>query len=254
VTDNALRFESVAAVRRGATVWTDGTFAIPQGAVVGLIGPNGSGKTTMLEIILGMIKPASGNVNVLGGAPKRGNDQIGYVPQNFLGTVADAITCHDLVMLGLVGSHYGISRPTADQQHKVQRSLKSVGALDIADQRLSHVSGGQQQRVAIAQALVNAPRLLLLDEPLANLDMRSQQEIALLIGEIAKNTNTTIVLVTHDLNPLLSVLTGAIYLLDSHPHYDQIGNVVDEELLSHLYGTDIRVVRTPQGDLFTRSA
>ncbi|HNI35184.1 MAG TPA: ABC transporter ATP-binding protein, partial [Microthrixaceae bacterium] len=92
-----------------------------------------------------------------------------------------------------------------------------------------------------------------LDEPLANLDIGGQHGIVQLLGDLARSRGITVLLVTHDLNPLLPVLTGAVYLLDGHAHYDEIGNVVDEELLSHLYGTSMRVVRTPQGDLFTRS-
>jgi zinc/manganese transport system ATP-binding protein len=117
---------------------------------------------------------------------------------------------------------------------------------------VSRLSGGQQQRVAIAQALVSRPDLLLLDEPLANLDVRNQHDIVELLGEIRTSRDVTILVVAHDLNPLLPVLDGAIYLLDGHPHYDEIGEVVDDELLTHLYGAPVRVVRTAQGDLFTR--
>jgi len=119
---------------------------------------------------------------------------------------------------------------------------------------MSQLSGGQQQRAAVAQALVNSPQLLLLDEPLANLDVRNQQEIVALLGRINAEHGIGILLVVHDLNPLLSVLDGAIYLLDGHAHYDSVDEVVSEELLTHLYGTAIKVVRTPQGHLFTRSA
>ncbi len=101
--------------------------------------------------------------------------------------------------------------------------------------------------------LVADPELLLLDEPLANLDVRNQNEIVELLGQIRAQRDVTILVVAHDLNPLLPVLDGAIYLLDGHPHYDEIGEVVDETFLTHLYGTRIRVVRTAQGDLFTRS-
>jgi len=254
MTEAAIRFDGVAISRRGNNIWSHGSFSIPRGAVVGVIGPNGSGKTTLLEMVLGLIKPTEGAITVLGEEPRRGDKRIGYVPQNYASAVADAITCRNLVALGRLGTRFGLSQPSADDTHIIDRALRSVDANDIRDQRLSSVSGGQQQRVAIAQALVNQPELLLLDEPLANLDLRSQQEIVALIGSVADRTGATIMLVTHDLNPLLSVLTGAIYLLDGHPHYDEIGNVVDEELLSHLYGTSIRVVRTPQGDLFTRSA
>ena len=125
---------------------------------------------------------------------------------------------------------------------------------DFADRRMSELSGGQQQRVAIAQAIVDDADLLLLDEPLANLDLRNQQEVVRLLGDLHRERDVTIMVVAHDLNPLLPVLTDAIYLLDGHPHHDPITDVVQEELLTHLYGTPVGVVRTAQGDLFTRAA
>ncbi len=93
----------------------------------------------------------------------------------------------------------------------------------------------------------------MLDEPLANLDVRNQQDIVRVLADLRDSTDVTVLVVAHDMNPLLSVLTGAVYLLDGHPHYGPIGDVVDEELLTHLYGTRVRVVRTAQGDFFTRS-
>jgi zinc/manganese transport system ATP-binding protein len=252
VTD-AIRLEGVAVERGGRTVWSKGTFSIPTGAVIGVIGPNGSGKTTLLEVVLGLVRPSSGSVEVLGGPPRRGDRRIGYVPQDYTAAVGDAVRCHDLVVLGASGDRWGLGRPDAAQRRDVAAALEAVDATPYAERRVSQVSGGQQQRVAIAQAIVHRPQLLLLDEPLANLDLRNQREIVQLLGSLAGDRGMTIVVVAHDLNPLLSVLTGAVYLLDGHAHYDEIGKVVDEELLSHLYGTSIRVVRTPQGDLFTRS-
>jgi zinc/manganese transport system ATP-binding protein len=135
----------------------------------------------------------------------------------------------------------------------VDRALEAVGASSYAGRRMSEISGGQQQRVAIAQALVGRPELVLLDEPLANLDVRNQHEVVTLLDELRASQGVTILVVVHDLNPLLSILTGAVYLLDGHAHYGAIGDVVDDELLTHLYGTAMHVVKTPQGELFARS-
>jgi zinc/manganese transport system ATP-binding protein len=250
----AIELEGVSIERNGRMVWSDGTFEIPEGSVVGVIGPNGSGKTTLLEMLLGLLPPTAGELRVLGNVPRRGNPRIGYVPQNYTAAVGDAVRCRDLVALGLSGTRLGFGRRAGRSRSLVDDALASVDATAFATQRMSHVSGGQQQRVAIAQGLVHDPALLLLDEPLANLDMRNQNEIVALLGQLAATKSITVLIVAHDLNPLLSILTGAIYLLDGHAHYDEIGRVVDEDLLSHLYGTAIRVVRTPQGDLFTRNA
>ena len=253
MTADAVVLDDVQVVRGGRTVWSDGSFAVPRGSVVIVIGPNGSGKTTLLQLLLGLLTPASGQVTVLGDIPAAGSPRVGYVPQNYTANVGDAIRCRDLVTLGITGRRWGLRGASADERRRVDEALERVGAREHANRRLSELSGGQQQRVAIAQALVDRPELLLLDEPLANLDVRNQQEIVGLLSELHDTTEVTIFVVAHDMNPLLSVLTGAVYLLDGHPHYGPIGDVVDEQLLTHLYGTRVRVVRTAQGDFFTRS-
>jgi zinc/manganese transport system ATP-binding protein len=248
-----LDFDNVSAVRGTTTIWSEGTFTVPSDAVAAIIGPNGSGKTTLLMMILGLLRPGSGTIKVLGKVPERGDARIGYVPQNYASIAGDSICARDMVLLGLTGATYGLRRTTREQHARVDQILGEVGAADFAGRRMSQLSGGQQQRIAIASALVNSPQLLLLDEPLANLDVRNQHEIVTLLGQINTERGIGILLVVHDLNPLLSVLDGAIYLLDGHAHYDSVDEVVSEELLTHLYGTAIKVVRTPQGHLFTRS-
>ncbi|MBK5286945.1 MAG: ATP-binding cassette domain-containing protein [Acidimicrobiia bacterium] len=247
----ALELQDVRAARGGTDIWSEGTFAIPTGSIVAAIGPNGSGKTTLLQMILGLIPPAAGTLRVMGEAPGRGNPRIGYVPQGYAAEVGEAIRCRDLVALGRTGTRWGLGRRSSDDRNRVDAALASVSALDLADRRLSQLSGGQQQRIAIAQALVGDPDLLLLDEPLANLDIHHQQEIVGLLRELHRARPITMLIVVHDLNPLLSILDGAIYLLDGHAHYGAIGDVVDSELLTHLYDAPIKVVRTVQGDLFT---
>jgi zinc/manganese transport system ATP-binding protein len=249
---DALALDAVSAARGPNPIWSEGTFAIPSGSIVGVIGPNGSGKTTLLEMILGLLPVAAGQLTVLGEAPHRGNPRIGYVPQNYTAEIGEAIRCRDLVTLGRTGTRWGLGRRSHDDRASVDAALTAVSAQDVAHRRVSQLSGGQQQRVAIAQALVGDPDLLLLDEPLANLDIRNQHEIVALLGDLQTRRPVTILVVVHDLNPLLSVLTGAIYLLDGHAHYGRIGDVVDSELLTHLYDTPIKVVRTAQGNLFTR--
>jgi zinc/manganese transport system ATP-binding protein len=249
-----LELENVSAVRGDRTIWEEGTFHVPSGSIVAVIGPNGSGKTTLLTMILGLLKPGSGTLRVLGEEPRRGNSRIGYVPQNYAAIAGDSIRACDMVLLGLTGTRYGLKRTTASEHARVEEALAEVGATDFANRRMSQLSGGQQQRVAIAQALVSKPEMLLLDEPLANLDVRNQQDIVSLLKRINAESGIGILVVAHDLNPLLSALDGAIYLLDGHPHYAGVDDVVSEELLTHLYGTAIKVVRTAQGDLFTRSA
>ena len=250
---DAIAFDEVSAARGETTIWSEGTFTIAAGRVIGVIGPNGSGKTTLLEVILGLLPAASGRVTVLGDAPHRGDDRVGYVPQNYTTEIGEAIRCRDLVTLGRTGTRWGLRHHSKDDRAAVDSALAAVSATEVADRRLSQLSGGQQQRVAIAQALVGDPELLLFDEPLANLDVHNQHEIVELLRATHAARAVTILVVVHDINPLLSILDGAIYLLDGHAHYGAIGDVVDSELLTHLYDTPIKVVRTAQGDLFTRS-
>ena len=250
---DALVLDAVSASRGATQIWSQGSFSVPSGAIVGVIGPNGSGKTTLLEMILGLLPVAAGRLTVFGETPKRGNARIGYVPQNYAAEIGEAIRCRDLVTLGRTGTRWGLGGRSGDDRARVDAALTAVSAQEVAHRRVSQLSGGQQQRVAIAQALVGDPDLLLLDEPLANLDVRNQHEIVELLRDLRAARAVTILVVVHDLNPLLSILDGAIYLLDGHAHYGAIGDVVDSELLTHLYDTPIKVVRTAQGDLFTRS-
>jgi zinc/manganese transport system ATP-binding protein len=253
-TGPAVVLEDVTASRAGRTIWSEGTFSIPRGSVVGVIGPNGSGKTTLLEMVLGLQPVGSGRMTVLGRAPRRGDRRIGYVPQTYIASIGDAIRGQDLVALGVAGARWGVGRLRHDERARLASALDAVDAGAWARSRMSELSGGQQQRIAVAQALVAQPELLLLDEPLANLDVRSQHDIVSLLSDLRATAQVTMLVVTHDLNPLLSILSGAVYLVDGHAHYGAVGDVVDGDLLSHLYGTNVRVVRTPQGELFTRSS
>lgn len=224
---------------------------VEQGQIFGLVGPNGSGKTTLLEVLLGLLPVASGTVRILGQLPGE-TDAIAYVPQDYTAAAGSALRARDMVALGLTGTSWGFRRTTAAQWKRIEDTMRAVDAFEVIDQRLATLSGGQRQRVAIAQALVSEPKLLLLDEPLANLDLRNQREVISLLDRLNSTLGVTIIMVAHDLNPLLRVLDGAVYLLDGHAHYDTLNGVVDDALLTHLYGTPLHVVRTVQGDLFVR--
>ena len=250
----AIAFDNVAMQRRGRLVWSMATFSIKQGECVALLGPNGSGKTTMLRVILGQLTPTAGLVTVLGAPPQPGNRAIGLVPQR-RELVSDlSIRSRDLVLLGINGYRWGFGRARPAELRQMARALQAVGALDFADEPVSSLSGGQQQRVFIAQALVDDVQVLLLDEPLASLDLRSQHEIAALISAIHRSRGVTTLIVTHDLNPMISMIDRVLYFLDGHPRCGSIAEVVNADLLSRLYGTAIHVLRTVEGDLFIRGA
>ena len=253
-TPAALVFTDVSAVRGGRLIWSHASFTVPAGGIVAVIGPNGSGKTTLLHMVLGLIPAASGQLEVFGRHPGQGNDSIGYVPQRYSASAGEAIRAADAVLLGLTGRRWAFGRSTPAQRQQVSQALAAVEATEIADRRLSMLSGGQRQRIAIATALVAQPQLLILDEPLASLDLRSQHDIVALLARLHAELRVTILVVAHDLNPLLHILDSAIYLLDGHAHYALMDDVVDDALLSHLYGTPIQVAHTPHGEPYMRSA
>jgi len=254
VTPPALAFTDVSAVRGGQLIWSHATFTVPAGGVVAVIGPNGSGKTTLLHMVLGLIPAASGHLEVFGRRPGQANDSIGYVPQHYSDSSGEAVRAADVVLLGLTGRRWAFGRSTAAQRRQVVQALAAVEATEIADRRLSTLSGGQRQRIAIAAALVAHPQMLILDEPLASLDLHSQRDIVALLARLHAELAVTILVVSHDLNPLLPLLDSAIYLLDGHPHYAPIDEVVDDALLTHLYGIPIQVAHTPHGERYMRSA
>jgi zinc/manganese transport system ATP-binding protein len=249
----ALSFRNASAMRSGRVIWSQGTFDVPAGGIVAVIGANGSGKTTMLHMILGLLPSATGQLQVFGDRPGSDNNLIGYVPQDYTAATGEAIRACDAVLLGMTGHRWSARRATAAQRRHVADTMAAVDALEFAGKRMSTLSGGQRQRVAIAEALVGRPRLLILDEPLASLDLRSQREMVLLLARLHRELDVTVIVVAHDLNPLLPTLDSAIYLIDGHAHHAPITDVVDDELLTHLYGTPMRVTHTPQGHLFTRS-
>jgi zinc/manganese transport system ATP-binding protein len=223
-------------VRIGQRTILDGvSFTLRAGEFTGLIGSNGAGKTTLLRAILGLQAPSSGRV-VLGG-------QVGYVPQKFLLDADMPLRGRDLVSLGLDGHRLGLPRPSAARRARVQEMLDAVGAAGFADQRVGRLSGGEQQRILIAHALVSRPRLLLLDEPLANLDLHSAREIVTLLSRIAREQRIAVLISAHDMNPMLSAMDRVVYVADGRAIDGSVDEVIRSEVLSRLYGHHVDVLR-----------
>ena len=243
MTTPAVRFENVTLQYGKRRIWTDLSLDVAPGSFIAILGPNGSGKTSLLRAVLGLVAPTSGRIDVQGTAPRRGNPAIGYVPQHQHFDAETPLRGRDLVRLGLDGHRWGIGLPNAAVSARVTRAITAVESAGYADAPIGRLSGGEQQRLRIAQALVSEPELLLCDEPLASLDLRHQQGITELLREWRQRTGGTILFVTHDVNPLLHLVDRVLFVVNGRWAAGTTDEVLTSEQLSALYGSHVDVVR-----------
>jgi zinc/manganese transport system ATP-binding protein len=238
-----LRLEGIGVRLGGRPVLSDVTFSLGKGEFTGIIGPNGAGKTTLLRVILGLVEPSSGRV-LIDGEPLHNKNKaaIGYVPQKLVIDPDMPLRARDVVSLGLDGNRLGFGFPSRQRRELVEAALADVGADGYADARVGELSGGEQQRVLIAHALISRPKLLLLDEPLANLDLRSEQEIVAVLGKLTREHEISVLLSAHDMNPLLTVMDRIVYVANGHAASGPTEEVVTSAGLTELYGHHVDVV------------
>jgi zinc/manganese transport system ATP-binding protein len=238
-----LALEHVSVQLGGRTILQDISLTVNKGEFVVILGPNGAGKSTLLKVLLGLLRPTGGVVRVLGETPRQGNQRIGYAPQHRVLEADLALRARDLVGFGLDGHRWGIGWPGKKRHALIDQALTEVDALAFADAPVGQLSGGEQQRLLIAQALLTNPRLLLLDEPLANLDIAHQQEIVSLVARVCRTRNVAVLLVAHDINPLLGVVDRVIYIANGRIAMGTPEEVITGEMLSQLYDAPVQVVR-----------
>ena len=231
-----LELDGVGVRLGGRQVLCDVSFTVGKGEFAAIIGPNGAGKTTLIQAILGLRPTSAGRV-------MKGNATIGYVPQKIVIDSDIPMRARDVVALGLDGHKLGFPLPSRKRREQVTDALADVGASGYADARVGELSGGEQQRVLIAHALVSRPQMLLLDEPLANLDLRSEQEIVTLLGKLAREREIAVLLSAHDMNPLLQVMDRIIYVAGGKVATGPTDEVVTSEGLTALYGHPVDVLR-----------
>jgi zinc/manganese transport system ATP-binding protein len=234
------------------TVWAGASFDIAAGEFVGVLGPNGAGKSTLLRLVLGLLRPAAGSITVLDAPPRRGNSQIGYVPQRRPIDPDLRLAGAEFVKLGLSGHRWGTGLPVrrAELDRAVADAAGAVGATAYLDHPAGTLSGGELQRLMLAQAIVSHPRLLLLDEPLASLDVRSQAAVANLVTDLARSRGIAVLLIAHDVNPLLPVLDRVMYVARGRVTIGPPSQVITSEHLSSLYDANVEVLRDSRGRLF----
>ncbi len=234
-------------------LWQGLDLQVQPGEFLAVLGPNGSGKTSLLKVLLGLVPLSSGTITVAGLRPHRGSHKVGYVPQQ-KGFDADlGARGRDLVALGVNGNRYGKPWLSRRDSQKVDRMIEQVGATAYADSPIGRLSGGEQQRLRIAQALLTEPAVLLCDEPLLSLDLANQRHVVALIDERRRDAETAVVFVTHELNSVLPLVDRVLYLVDGRWAVGTPAEIMTTELLSSLYGTRIDVVEV-HGQLFVVGA
>jgi zinc/manganese transport system ATP-binding protein len=233
----------------GRTIWSDVSITIAAGEFTAILGPNGSGKTTLLKVLLGELPLANGSASVLGQAPGAVSAQIGYLPQRRHFDPSIRIRGVDLVRLGLDGARWGLPTRRTGRE-RVDQAIALVGAGDYATRSIGRLSGGEQQRLLIAQALVSRPSVLILDEPLDSLDLPNQTSVAALLARICRLQGVSVLLVAHDVNPLLSYLDRVVYFGGGAAAVGTPAEVITAQTLTDLYGVPIEVLRTADGRLF----
>jgi zinc/manganese transport system ATP-binding protein len=247
----AIAARSLAAGYGSKAIWSEANFSIPSGSFTAILGPNGAGKSTLIRLILGLLHPLAGKLEVLGESPRRGNPRIGYVPQGSTFDPELSIRGRDFVGLGVDGHRWGV-RLTGREQGAAATdvAIAAVSAQSYADRQLGRLSGGEQQRLLLAQALVGQPSLLLMDEPLSHLDVRNQGAIVQLISEVARERHLTVLLIAHDVNPLLSHIDHVLYIAQGKLAMGKPADIITSETLSAIYSAPVEVLRDRLGRIF----
>lgn len=225
-------------------LWSGLDLELHDGEFLAVLGPNGSGKTSLLRAILGLQPLDSGRIELDGEPVGRGDERIGYIPQQRPLPAGVPLRGRDLVALGLDGHRFGLRRRSGAYRARVEAALAAVGASGFAGEAVSDLSGGEQQRLRVAQALVGDPRVLLCDEPLLSLDLRHQRAVSELIDARRRDAGTPVVFVTHDVNPVLGMVDRVLYLAGGRFRLGAPDEVLRSSVLTELYGTPVEVVRS----------
>ena len=239
-----LSFTDAALGFGGRSLWSGLDLSVEAGEFLAVLGPNGSGKTSLLKTILGQQRLDAGRVTLEGHPIHRGDRRVGYIPQQKLAAAGTPLRGRDLVTLGVNGHRFGLPLTSRADRDKVDGLLEDVGATGFATQPIGTLSGGEQQRLRVGQALAGDPVLLLCDEPLLSLDLQHQRGVSELIDKRRRTHDTAVVFVTHDVNPVLGMVDRILYLADGQFRQGTPDEVLQTDVLSELYGTPVDVIRS----------
>lgn len=233
-----ITFQDVSFAYEAAPIVENVNLTISRGELLCVVGPNGGGKTTLLKLMLGLIKPDTGRVRVFDLPPTQARHRIGYVPQHNNYDPQFPITALDIVLMGRLQSRW---RPRYSRNDKniADDALAQVGLADIADHTFSQLSGGQRQRILIARALATEPEILLLDEPTANIDLAVESRLHETLAQL--KSRMTILMVTHDLGFVSDIVASVVCVnrqVVVHPTSDITGEIIHD-----IYGEPVRMIR-----------
>ena len=232
-------------------VWSGGDFEITRGSFTAVLGPNGAGKSTLFKLLLGELVPAAGTLKVFGSRTHAGDARIGYIPQSSTFDPEFSIRGRDFVGLGIDGNRWGVPLTGgARKRTLVEGALAAVEAAQYVDRPIGRLSGGEQQRLLLAHALVGAPELLLMDEPLSHLDVRNQGAIVRVIESVVRERRLTVLLIAHDVNPLLPYIDNVLYIANCKTAMGRPAEIITSERLSAIYSAPIDVLTDRMGRIF----
>lgn len=237
--ETAVAIENLSVCYGSTTALADVDLTVEQGEYLGIIGPNGGGKSTLLKAMLGLVRPSAGSVRIFGESPRGAYGRIGYVPQFSVLDKRFPITLLDVVLTGRLKPGFApFFRYSAADKAAAVSLIEQVGLEDLAKRRISDLSGGEFQKMLIARALAAEPQLLLLDEPTASVDAASREQIYSLLAGL--NQTMTIILVTHDLLAVSSQVKRLACLNGTLVYHGE--PELGEEMVNHLYGCQVDLI------------